>query len=413
MKKTLASVLSVIALLTFFSCGNKQEAEGKVFNVYIWNNEFKELFYDYFATKVPADVKVNFIETPKINNAYEKNLEEMLKNQEKLPKDERIDVFLVEADYGLKYVESPYTLDVKGELGLTEEELSQQYKYTKDMVTDSNGALKAVSWQCCPGGFIYRRSVAKEVFGNDNPEDIQRRISDWSGFDKVASQMKESGFYMLYGYEDFYRVFADNAVSKWVTDSKITVDPVINLWIEQTKKYSDKGYNAADNDKVFGYFAPAWFIDSLNPREEGSSFGDWAFCKGPQSFSWGGTWICGAAGSDNLSIIKDLMLTFTCNKSVITKIAKDRFDFTNNEAAMRELAQSDYKNAFLGGQNNIALFIDSVSSIDRSYVSAYDQGMAAAIQASMRDYFEDKVDLDTAWDNFYNTVLEKYPELSK
>ena len=31
----------------------------------------------------------------------------------------------------------------------------------------------------------------------------------------------------------------------------------------------------------------------------------------------------------------------------------------------------------------------------------------------MKDYFEGKVDLDTAWDNFYTSVIELYPNLKR
>ena len=51
-------------------------------------------------------------------------------------------MFLVEADYALKYVNSDYTVDVVNDLGVSEDSLSNQYKYTQDIVRDSKGALK-------------------------------------------------------------------------------------------------------------------------------------------------------------------------------------------------------------------------------------------------------------------------------
>ena len=37
------------------------------------------------------------------------------------------------------------------DLGITDDDLSKQYQYTKDIVTDSKGVLKGLSWQGCPG----------------------------------------------------------------------------------------------------------------------------------------------------------------------------------------------------------------------------------------------------------------------
>ena len=87
--------------------------EGKVFNIYVWNDEFSSRFNDFYASKLPSDVKVNFIQTPNQDNAYQNKLDEALMNQKKAKADDKVDIFLVEADYALKYVDTPYTLDVK------------------------------------------------------------------------------------------------------------------------------------------------------------------------------------------------------------------------------------------------------------------------------------------------------------
>ena len=48
-----------------------------------------------------------------------------------------------------------------------------------------------------------------------------------------------------------------------------------------------------------------------------------------------------------------------------------------------------------------------------SNISDYDQGLNEAIQQTMHEYFEGKVDFDTALENFYTSAMEKYPELTK
>lgn len=51
-------------------------------------------------------------------------------------------IFPCRADYALKYVDSDYTLDVVNDIGLTKDDLADQYQYTKDIVTDSKGVRK-------------------------------------------------------------------------------------------------------------------------------------------------------------------------------------------------------------------------------------------------------------------------------
>ena len=175
MKKLVAAALAVASVVTLMSCSkaSKAKEDGKVLNVYVWNDEFSARFNNYFPASKLGDVKVNFVQTPNADNAYQNKLDEVLLKQEKAAADDKVDIFLVEADYALKYVDTPYTLDVKKDIGLTDADLANQFKYTKDIMTDSKGVLKGVSWQGCPGGFIYRRSYAKEVLGTDDPAAVQ------------------------------------------------------------------------------------------------------------------------------------------------------------------------------------------------------------------------------------------------
>lgn len=444
MKKSLLFVLTamITAGAVLAGCSKKPaqaKTEGKVLNIYCWNEEFQSRFKTYFEAKglVPADVKVNWIINPNLNNVYQNKLDESLLKQKDATDDDKIDLFLVEADYALKYVDTPYTLDVKKDIGLTDADLAQQYKYTKDIMTDHNGVLKGVSWQACPGGFIYRRSIAKDVLGTDDPAKVQQALNSWDQFDTVAALAKAKGYFMLSGFDDDFRVFSDNVTSPYVIGDKINIDPSIKRWITQTKLYTEKGYNnkanlwspesfkgAAKDGKVFGYFGPAWFIDfCLAPatldkadglKEKGNgSYGDWAFCRGPQGFSWGGTWMCAAAGTDNVKLIHDIMYTLTCDKDTMIAIAQGAGDFTNNEEAMKEVADSTYQNPFLGGQNHISLFLESAKSISKSNMSQYDQGITEKLQGAFADYFNGTTDEATAWNNFYTSVQELYPNLKK
>ena len=434
MKKLLAAALAITCAASLFAA----KKQGKVLNIYCWNEEFQSRFNSYYASKLPSDVKVNWVITPNQGGAYQDKLDEALLGQKKAKADDKVDIFLVEADYALKYVDTDYTLDVKKDIGLTDNDLAQQYKYTKDIMTSSKGKLKGVSWQACPGGFIYRRSIVKDVIGTDDPDEVGKALDNWDKFDDVAAKAKAKGYFMLSGYDDAFRVFSDNMKAPWVDKKgKIQVDPQIKRWVKMTKEYTDKGYNnkanlwsaesfagATKDGKVLGYFGPAWFIDFClapatleNPNGSkaagNGSYGDWAFCKGPQGFSWGGTWICGATGSDNIDLIKDIMKTLTCDALVAEKIAKEAGDFTNNESAMGKVANSSYQNSFLGGQNHMKFFLASAKSINKNNMSMYDQGMSETLQTCMADYFNGKVDEQKAWDNFYISITEKYPNLKK
>ena len=179
--------------------------------------------------------------------------------------------------------------------------------------------------------------------------------------------------------------------------------------------------------RSFGFFYFTWGIsfsllgNSLTtPESEGGKqevgngiFGDYAVCEGPESYYWGGTWICAAKGTDNASVIKDVMYTLTCDAEVMKQITIDTQDYTNNITAMEEIGNSDFGFEFLGGQNHIALFASAAKNIKMDNISAYDQGLNESLQGAFKDYFDGAVDKDTALDNFYKAALIKYPELKR
>ena len=111
--------------------------EGKVFNIYCWNEEFKSRLTDHYpgyeevdgTTGKIGDITVKWNITPSDDNAYQNNLDATLLKQADAAADDKIDLFLVEADYALKYVDTDYTMPVK-DLGITDADLANQYQYT-------------------------------------------------------------------------------------------------------------------------------------------------------------------------------------------------------------------------------------------------------------------------------------------
>ena len=134
-----AVLLAGFAAIGLAGCG-KQEAVrevvpeavcgdgGKVLNIYCWNTEFEERMTDYYpgytdhgdGTGSIGDVKVIWTVEPTDDFAYQNAVDEALLLNMDAPSDEKIDLFLMEADYILKYVESDYTLDIVHDLGLSE-----------------------------------------------------------------------------------------------------------------------------------------------------------------------------------------------------------------------------------------------------------------------------------------------------
>lgn len=228
--------------------------EGKVLNIECWNTEFQSRITDHYpdyqkvddTTGKIGDVTVNWIITPSDDNAYQNNLDSVLPENESASADDKVDIFLMEADYALKYVNSDVTMSMK-DLGIDpDKDFADQYQYTKDIVTDSDGNMKGASWQACSAGLIYNRAIAKEVLGTDDPDEVQKAVSDWDTFNETAKKVKDAGYKMTATVNDTYRVYSNNVSAPWVDGTTVKLDDNIKKWVDDSKAMVDAGETGTD-----------------------------------------------------------------------------------------------------------------------------------------------------------------------
>ena len=423
MKKVLVLVLAMSLMLACIPAFAEAE-EGKVFNIYAWNEEFKGFFEKYY--EVPEGVTVNWIITPSDNGAYQQKLDEALLNQENAADDDKVDMFLAEADYILKYAGSPFTQDIQA-LGVTD--FSNAYPYTVQAASDAEGVVKGVSFQCCPSALIYRRSIAKDVLGTDDPAEVQAKLDSWDKFNAVAADAAAKGYLMTSSFAETYRVFSNNTTSPWVNENnELQFDDAIVAWMDQTEMFIENGYTLTSgiwddettaqmfaDGKTMCFFGPAWYFNFCmgNAQDpDKGCFGDWAICEGPQAHFWGGTWLLAPAGTDNPTMLADVMDTFINDEEVCSKLIENEAQFTNNQAVNAKYAEDpSFGNAFLGGQNDVALFVDLAKNIRFENSTIYDQLLNEGLQNHLQEHYRGSVDKDTALKNFYNYVNETYPAI--
>ena len=407
---------------------------GQVINIYSYNDEFQTRLSDYYPgyeaidyyTGRIGEVTVNWIYYGTEANEYQNKLDTALMQQEYVPADESIDLFLVEPDYANKYINTPYTLALS-ELGITDADLGSQYQYTKDVMTDVNGEIKGSAWVATPGVLYYNREIAKAVWGTDDPEIIGEKLKDWDGFMTAAEEVHDIGFKMTASVDDTYRVYADNAETPWVVDGKICIPANIEKWIQNSKTLVDSGatdtcnmweeewYSGIYEDgDVFCYFGPAWCLNFIMSNEwfyENPTIaeqGGWAAVAGPQGFYWGGSYLCVASGTDNQTEIKDILLAMTCNDEVIKEIVGETGDFGNSASVMEELAAVDNSSEYLGGQDATEVYMENCEKISQKNMTPYDMKLDELLVGAMKDYFEGNCTYDEALEKFYDDAVNEF-----
>lgn len=422
---------------------NTASAEGQVINIYSWNDEFRtrlEAVYpevdhtsdDGTVTYLKDGTEIHWVINPNQDGVYQQKLDEALLNQATAAADDKIDIFLSETDYVYKYTDADADVAMPlTDLGIDPDtDLADQYPFTKTTAPDQNGVQRGSTWQCCPGLLVYRRDIAKDVFGTDDPAVIGEKVKDWDTLKQTAEELKAKGYFTFASYADTFRVYGNNVSQPWVTagETTVKVDPLIMDWIESSKEWLDAGYldktvKGQFNDdwnkamgsasKVFAFLLPPWGIDfTLAPNWDGVD-GTWAVCNPPMTYNWGGSYVHACTGTDNPEHVKDIILSMTANKGNLIKISKDYQDFTNTVSGMQEASTDDsFASSFLGGQNAYAYYAPVAENIQIAPLSAYDQGCVELIQNSFSDYFQGNVDFDRAKENFETAIKERYPDIT-
>ena len=420
------------------------DEEGKVINIYSWNDEFrqrleavypevKETSKDGTVTTLNDGTEIHWIINPNQDGVYQQKLDEALMNQADASADDKVDIFLSETDYVYKYTDAAADVAMPlKDLGIDpDKDLADQYDFTKTTASDADGVQRGSTWQCCPGLLVYRRDIAKDVFGTDDPEEVGKKMKDWDTAKATAEELKANGYYTFASYADTFRLYGNSISQPWVEDGATTVnvDQQVMNWIKDSKEWLDAGYlnktvkgqwnddwNKAmgSESKVFAFLFPAWGIDfTLKPNWDGED-GEWAVTNPPQEYNWGGSYIHAATGTDNPEHAKDIILALTGNKDNLLKISKDYSDFTNTKSGMQEVATDDtFASDFLGGQNPFEYFAPVAENIKIAPLSAYDQGCVELLQNAFSDYFQGQVDYDKAKSNFETAIKERYPEIQE
>lgn len=454
MKKRIVAILmaAVVAGGALAGCGSKAESgdsanaeEGKVINIYSWNDEFRqrlEAVYpeveltskDGSVTKLKDGTEIHWIINPNQDGVYQQKLDEALMKQADASADDKVDIYLSETDYVFKYTDKDADVAMPlTDLGIDpDKDLADQYDFTKTTASDADGVQRGSTWQCCPGLLVYRRDIAKDVFGTDDPEKVAEKVKDWDTMKQTAQELKDKGYYTFASYADTFRLYGNSIDNSWVEpgETTINVDKKITDWISDSKEWLDAGYlnptvkgqwnddwNKAmsSQSKVFAFLFPAWGIDfTLKPNWDGEE-GQWAVTNPPQEYNWGGSYIHAATGTDNPEHAKDILLAMTADKDNLLKISKEYSDFTNTKSGMEEAAKDDatFASDFLGGQNAFKYFAPVAENIKIAPLSSYDQGCVELIQNSFSDYLQGNVDYDKAKTNFETAIKERYPDITE
>ncbi|MBR3039807.1 MAG: extracellular solute-binding protein [Lachnospiraceae bacterium] len=252
--------------------------------------------------------------------------------------------------------------DSMEDLGISSWDLSDQYDYTLEKTTADDGKVYGLSYDVCPCGVIYNRNIAKKVLGTDDPDEVQKMISDWDKWMDVAGKMKKAGYLMTPSISFLEAKGADAAL----------VEEMINKGYTENVKISDNDGSFYFEDTAFCTIGPQWYIDFGMRGSWYDSIayeGGWGLCIGPEnSFcTWGESWLFVSDKSDNKKSAVDLLRALTLDENCMS--AADDYGFVpnNKQLLFKYMLDTKQSHAYLGGQNPYIVWYDILDKYDYLY----------------------------------------------
>lgn len=287
-------------------------------------------------------------------------------------------------------------------IGVTDEMYANAYNFSKQYGLYS-GQLTCMTWQACPGTFIYRSDIAEEVFGTSDPDKIQEILGDWVKFFDAAETLKEHGYYIVSGYDDIKNAIYDSQKSQFVVNvdglETLSLDSCVDTYLNKAKYLYDNEYidrtsemwssswaaNMTKDGKVFGYFGSPWFFGSM--QDMGAEEGAWNCCVGPQAYHWGGTYVMAGKDSTNKELQAFLIYALCCDSDVAYDIAIKYGDCVNNKEANAKLIKEGAAGSpILNNQNPIETLTEAACELDMTHVTYADSAIKAYVDEAAKSY---------------------------
>lgn len=350
-----------------------------------------------------------------------------------------IDIFIVEPDWALKYMNDDSKTVPMTELGFSESDFSSQYKYANQLCRDSNGVLKASSWNVSPGAWCYRTDLAKKYLGVSTPEEMQEKVSDFWTFANTAEEVYNASngkTALTTTVNGMWYAIKGTKSMPWVVDGKFNTEINENdlmLTARYVKTMKDHGFitdcnmwttdwkDIGQTDDTMGYFVPSWGIGEAimlgaAGGTSGATYGKWSICQGPSSYYWGGNMMCVHPRTDNADMAADFIDYFTVNSETMKKYAlTDPDHLPNNTTAAQEIADKGLENDstyddLLGGQNRFAVFNESAKNINLTYecLTPYDNNIDVAFITALNYYCDGVTADEEAFLEDFKTRISKY-----
>lgn len=299
-------------------------------------------------------------------------------------------------------------------MGITENLLDyglDTSKYNPALIeaaTDENGKVIGLFENVCPAGIAYKRDLAKEYFGTDDPAELAEMFSSYDAYVEKGKEVAEKSD------GEVFLFHSGQAVAEWLyfaSDIANVTDDTINMTDKMTDVMSKlvelRDAGAVDSyqngtaeanatyadDKHIFYPCPDWALTYYIEGNDPEGSGNWGLIKAPVGYSHGGTamGISSSATEEQKEAAYDF-ITWAISSEEGAIVAKDKAGYITQDTTIATdefCKRSDEE--FFGGQDISSLYYkDIASSISIATPSVFDNDIVSVRNDVAQQLMNDK-----------------------
>lgn len=423
-KNLLCAVLALLLMATLaMPSGVAETVSGEV-NVWSFLTQAEVDSYVEMYNQINPNVKVNVTVFP--SEQYMTKVQAALRAGVNCP-----DVLMFEIKQLGQLKDTDFLVDL-GTLG-AEEYAANQVPYVAELSRDSNGKLKGLSYQSCPGGMWFRKELAREYIGTDDPDEISEMISTWDGIIELGKQVYEKSGGQVALLDDVQSVGSVmfNAREGAYVDETGTLQPLSFFrGIMQTMKdvrdnNVDSKREAGSASWAAGFYSekafilvgqPSWglhyCIKANTPSDATDTDDTWGFAYAPTGYQSGGTWMSIYSGTQNMETAWDFVRTCTVDIDYLKLYVDRTGDMVGYIPAIEEVIASGFRDSYLGDQDIYSYMYEAAMQVEPRPMTKYDETIESTFYASAELAMDGQITIDEAIDQFAQSLTNSFPELN-
>ncbi|WP_274649235.1 ABC transporter substrate-binding protein [Paenibacillus humicola] len=418
MKIAVSLMLSLLAVIIVLAgctqVGAKADTRREI-TVWSFTDEAKYAIQK-FEQKYP-DIKVNFVNIP--GTFYITKLKSALQTASKAP-----DVFMIENGNIREMIDVPYLENLSAPPYNANALLPQQYPFVQANEKDSEGNVRALGYQATPGGIYYRRDLAKQYLGTDDPDQVSKMIDTWDKIFDIGERVQKESGGKIHALANWNAITISYDNLPWVKGNKLVFDDsylhMLDLVREARQRHvfaeldnGSAGYAASmQKGEVMFYPGASWALQYTFKANAPDTSGKWGLAHGPTSFSSGGTYIAMYSKSDKKDLAWKFISFYNFDHQFLTELSHDQDYFTSNMVVDDQLAQT-VTSDFLGGQKHFEFFSEEAKKVPSYNRTKYDNVIINDIYKNVLQlYLNNKIATkDQAVKRIKRDVKLRFPEL--